>query len=127
MGAARVHCTSRVQRAAGKSKHRVDKACSTVCAVLAMNPRYGLVVKGHRMLRKMRVKAPGLTAGKSGGYRLIYSTAFVDECQHFVLLALYFKGEREDLDPDEYKMLEPEAKSILGHVIDHSWLPCGYP
>jgi hypothetical protein len=114
-----------VQRAAKKSGHRVGDACSTVGAVLALNPQYGLVVKGHSALRKMRVKAPGLTAGKSGGYRLIYATAFVDECHYIVLLALYYKGEREDLDPDEYSSLKREAAAILRNVIDYSWMPCG--
>lgn len=75
----------------------------------------------------MRVKAPGLTAGKSGGYRLIYATAFVDECRHFALLALYYKGESEDLDPDDYGGLKSEAGTILGNVLDYSWLPCGDP
>lgn len=103
----------------------MGEACSTVCAVLALNPQYGMVVKGHSALRKMRVKAPGLTSGKSGGYRLIYATAFVDECHHFALLALYYKGEREDLDPDDYIALKSEAGAILGNVIDYPWLVCG--
>lgn len=85
------------------------------------------MVKGHAALRKMRVKAPGLTVGKSGGYRLIYATALVDECHHFVLLALYHKGERDDLDPEDYSRLRSEAALILGNVIDHSWLACGGP
>ena len=75
----------------------------------------------------MRVKAPGLTAGKSGGYRLIYATAFVDECHHLAPLALYYKGEHEDLDPDDYSRLRAEAGAILGNVIDYPWLPCGDP
>lgn len=96
-----------------------------MCTVLALHPDYGVVVKGHAPLRKMRVAAPGLTAGKSGGYRLIYATARVDECQHFVLLALYYKGDREDLEPSDYKALKVEASAILGNVIDHSWIDCG--
>ena len=110
-----------MQRAAKKSKHRIEEACSIVCAVLALNPEYGPVIRGHGSLRKMRVKAPGLTTGKSGGYRLIYSTACVDECQHFVLLALYYKGDREDLDPGDYKSLKAQAAAILGNVIDFFW------
>jgi len=89
LGVSRVNCTAAVERAARKSKHRVGDACSTVCGVLGLTPEYGIVVKGHAPLRKMRVAAPGLTVGKSGGYRLIYATALVDECQHSVLLALY--------------------------------------
>jgi hypothetical protein len=122
---ARVHCTAAVERAARKSKHRIADACSTVCRVLALRSDYGLVVKGHAPLRKMRVAAPGLTIGKSGGYRLIYATACVDECQHFVLLALYYKGDRDDLDPSSYKALVAEAATILSNVIDYSWAACG--
>ncbi len=125
MAAGRVRCTSRLQRAARKSKHRIEDACSNVCSVLALNPQYGVVTKGHPTLRKMRVKAPGLTAGKSGGYRLIYATAFVDECHHFVLLELYYKGEREDLEPSDYNRLKVEAAAILGSVLDYPWQPCG--
>jgi len=95
--------------------------------MLALNPQYGLVVKGHPGLRKMRVKAPGLTTGKSGGYRLIYATAFVDECHHFALLALYYKGDCEDLDADDYSRLRFEAGAILKNVIDYAWLTCGDP
>ena len=125
MATARVHCTAAVERAAKKSKHRIVEACSKVCKVLALRPEYGLVVKGHASLRKMRVAAPGLTVGKSGGYRVIYASACVDECQHFVLLALYYKGDREDLDPSTYKALVAEAATILSNVIDYSWTACG--
>jgi hypothetical protein len=75
----------------------------------------------------MRVKAPGMASGKSGGYRLIYSTAIVDECHHIALLALYYKGEREDLDADEYGELRSESGVILKNVIDYPWLSCGGP
>lgn len=86
-----------------------------------MRSDYGLVVRGHAPLRKMRVAAPGLTVGKSGGYRLIYATACVDECQYFVLLALYYKGDREDLDTSTYRSLGVEAAAVLGNVIDYAW------
>ena len=69
--------------------------------VLGLNPHHGVVVRGHPSLRKMRVKAPGLTTGKSGGYRLIYATRIVDKCHYLALLDLYYKGEQEDLDPGE--------------------------
>ena len=69
----------------------------------------------------MRVKAPGLTTGKSGGYRLIYAIAIVDECQYIALVALYFKGDQDDLSSDQYKALEAEAKRVLGNVIGHEW------
>ena len=110
----RVHCTPAVQKAARKSRHRVDEACAAVCRVLAINPTFGVVVKGHAPLRKMRVAAPGLTTGKSGGYRLIYATARVDESQHCALLALYFKGDRDDLAASDYVALRADATRILG-------------
>ena len=72
-----------------------------MCRVLAINPAFGVVVKGHAALRKMRVAAPGLTTGKSGGYRLTYATARVDESWDCALLALYFKGDREDLEASD--------------------------
>lgn len=65
MGAVRIHCAPGMQRVARKSRHRVAEACDKVCAVLALNPEYGIVVKGHSHLRKMRVKAPGLTTGRA--------------------------------------------------------------
>ena len=125
MATARVHCTAAVERAAKKSKHRIVEACSGVCKILALRHDYGLVVKGHASLRKMRVAAPGLTVGKSGGYRVIYATACVDECQYFVLLALYYKGDCEDLDPSTYRTLVAQAATILSNVIDYSWASCG--
>jgi hypothetical protein len=121
VAAARFHCTAAIHRAVKKSKHRVGAACTNVCRVLALRADYGLVVKGHAPLRKMRVAAPGLTAGKSGGYRLIYATSRVDECQHFVLLALYYKGDREDLDASDYRALQVDAAAVLGNVIDYAW------
>lgn len=125
MADARVHCTAAIHRAVKKSKHRIGVACAKVCKVLALNAEYGVVIKGHAQLRKMRVAAPGLTVGKSGGYRLIYATARIDESQHLVLLALYYKGDREDLEPSEYKALGLEAATILGNVIDYSWTSGG--
>jgi len=121
VGTVLVHCASGMQRVARKSRHRVADACDRVCAVLALNPEYGVVVKGHSSLRKMRVKAPGLTTGKSGGYRLIYSTAIVDESCYVALLALYYKGDQEDLSSDQYGDLEVEARRVLGNVIAHEW------
>lgn len=122
MAPSRVHCSHGMQRASKKSRHHVQEACAKVCSVLAMHPEYGVIVKGHAPLRKMRVKAPGLTTGKSGGYRLIYATSVIDECRHFALVALYYKGDREDLDPADYRRLEGDANGILGNVIDYDWI-----
>jgi len=121
VAAGRFHCTAAIHKAVKKSAHRAGDACPTVLNVLALHPDYGVVVKGHPPLRKMRVKAPGLTVGKSGGYRLIYATARVDEVQHFVLLALYYKGDREDLDRDTYRALVVQAATVLGNVFDYEW------
>lgn len=125
MKSARVHCSGGMLRAKKKSKHRVGEACEKVCSVLALNPEYGVVVKGHSPLRKMRVKAPGLTVGKSGGYRLIYATAVVDECHHFAMVALFYKGDMEDLEAHEYRQLEDDATEILANVFAYEWEEIG--
>ena len=109
MGTVRILCAPGMQRVARKSRHRVADACDKVCAVLALNPEYGVVVRGHSHLRKMRVKAPGLMTGKSGGYRLIYARAIVDECLYLALVALYFKGDQEDLSRTSTSSSKPRA------------------
>jgi hypothetical protein len=69
----------------------------------------------------MRVQVPAFGLGKSGGYRAIYQSATVDEEIYVVLLATYFKGDREDLDQTTYKELKEAAAEILGNVIDYEW------
>lgn len=89
--------------------------------VLSNNPDYGAVVKGTNGLRKMRVKVPALNTGKSGGYRLIYKALVVDETWTIALLASYFKGDCDDLESAEYKIIESESNDIFEHSEDIPW------
>ncbi len=38
-----------------------------------------------------------------------------------MLLALYYKGAREDLDANTYGELRVQAAGIIRHVFDHDW------
>lgn len=101
--------------------------CNTVLKVLAARPEYGDVVRGYPPLRKMRVSIPKAGFGKSGGYRLIYSEAMVDEVRHVLLLRLYFKGDRTDLDSEEYNTAHGEARSVLADVLAHDFRDLDVP
>lgn len=70
----------------------------------------------------MRLRVPGLNAGKSGGYRLIYRNEIVDEVMHIVLLETYFKGDQEDLTKAEYNDLSALAEEILSNPLDVDWV-----
>ena len=117
----RFHCSKRVRHSGKKSKHRVLESCPTVVQVLRLNPQFGLSIPRFYDLRKMRLRAPGLNAGKSGGYRLIYRAKEMDEAVYVVFLETYYKGDSEDLTHDEYKTLVIEAETILSDPMLHDW------
>ena len=117
----RFHCSKRVRHSGKKSKHRVLENCPTVLQVLRLNPFFGLSIPRFHDLRKMRLRAPGLNVGKSGGYRLIYRAKEMDEAVYVVFLEAYFKGDCEDLPHNEYKALVVEAESILSQPMLYDW------
>lgn len=117
----RFHCSHRVHRSGKKSRHNVFGACADICKVLKMHPNYGLPIPGSPQLRKMRTRVPGLAAGKSGGYRLIYRKQEQDETLYVVFLETYFKGDREDLSRQEYKTLSQESEVILQSPLSFDW------
>jgi len=117
----RIHCSRRVRRQVRKSKHRVDRECAAVCQVLRFNPNYGAVIPRRAGLRKMRIQCRSQNFGKSGGYRAIYQHEIIDEIMYIVIVAIYFKGDQEDLSNDEYQTARTEAEDILGDVLSHSW------
>jgi mRNA-degrading endonuclease RelE of RelBE toxin-antitoxin system len=117
----RFHCEKRVRRSGKKSKHGVMATCPTVMQVLRLNPHYGVSIPRHDGLLKMRLQVPGLNAGKSGGYRLIYSVREMDEALHVVFLETWFKGEKEDLSAGEYEDLERAAASVFAQPTLHDW------
>lgn len=117
----RFHCAKRVRHSGKKSKHRVLEGCPAVLQTLRLNPNYGVVIPGFHHLRKMRLRAPGLNVGKSGGYRLIYRVEEMDEALYCIFLETYFKGECEDLSRQDYKALEAEAAHILSQPMLFDW------
>jgi hypothetical protein len=115
------HCTKKVRRSAKKSKHSVLEQCDVVKKVLALDPERGLVIPRHSTLRKMRVGIPQSGMGKSGGYRLIYRQIVVEQEIYIILLAIYFKGDQEDLKESEYLALHSESEGILDDLLAHEW------
>jgi hypothetical protein len=117
----RFHCSHRVRRSGRKSRHNIFGACPDVCKVLKMHPDYGVPIPGFPQLRKMRLRAPGLAAGKSGGYRLIYRKQQQDETLYVVFLETFFKGDKEDLTRPEYRNLALESEAILHSPLNFDW------
>lgn len=115
------HCERKGRRKARKSKHRVLDTCDDLVQVLTLNPQYGVLISGTNGLRKMRINVPGLQAGKSGGYRLIYRAEVVDEVWHIIFMATYFKGEIEDLSKKDYRELSDVAEQILSDTLSFDW------
>jgi hypothetical protein len=68
---------------------------------LLVNPQTGRVIQHTGGARKIRVAAMG--HGKSGGARVIYVDILI--CEKIYLLAAYPKGKKEDLSPDDKKMI----------------------
>lgn len=71
------------------------------------NPRAGPVMKGTGGLRKIRFSPPGWARGKSGALRACY--VYFERHDLVLLVALYEKGEKDDLSPEARKA----ARSII--------------
>jgi hypothetical protein len=69
----------------------------------------------------MRVQVPAARLGKRGGYRCIYRMARIDEIDYVVFLAVYFKGDVDDLAAELYDLLRAEAEEVLGDPIEVDW------
>jgi hypothetical protein len=85
---------------------------------LMANPEDGDVVPGCGGLRKSRVGDAGRGKGKRGGARVVY--LHVPEAGRFLMLVVYGKGERDDLDADEKRHLKSLAddykrEAVAGH------------
>lgn len=117
----RFHCTKRVRKSGKKSKHGILETCGDICKVLQLNWHYGVPIPGFHDLRKMRIMAPGLRTGKSGGYRLIYSAKEMDQAIYVVFLETYFKGDAKDLPQEAYVILDREATEVFLQPILFDW------
>lgn len=69
--------------------------------VLLQNPQTGEVIPGLFGFRKIRLK--GANTGKRGGFRLDYLD--IPECGKLYLIVLYPKNVKDDLSPDEEKII----------------------
>lgn len=67
------------------------------------DPRTGDLIQGTGGLRKARIADPGRGKGKRGGYRVIYLD--LPNLERTYLLALYDKGEKDDISADERRGL----------------------
>ena len=77
---------------------------------LLRNPDLGSVIRGTGGLRKARIADAGRGKGKRGGYRVIYLDLPSVARTH--LLALYDKGEKDDISDDEKRILSIIVEKI---------------
>ncbi len=76
---------------------------------LLKNPEAGSPIKGG--IRKVRISAPGRTAGKRGGYRVWYY--FYRKGETFLLLFLLDKKHAENISPQQEEVLVLALKEVL--------------
>lgn len=76
---------------------------------VSANPDCGKKIKGGEGLRKIRWKAGG--QGKRGGARVIYY--FRDLNMPLLLLSVYTKKEKEDLNAGEIKAIKERMNEIV--------------
>ena len=86
-----------------------DESLAKVQSLLLARPDAGKVIPKSGGLRKLRVAAKG--HGKRGGARVIYY--WVVNRDRILMLDIYAKNEREDLDADELKQLRALIEDYL--------------
>jgi hypothetical protein len=96
--------TRRLHQLAGDA---ADEVLSAVQRELLEKPDRGAMVPGLGGMRKARIANPGRGKGKRGGYRYLY-LYFMAE-QEIYLIYLFDKDEREDLSPEQRKLLRDLA------------------
>lgn len=72
------------------------------------NPQAGDVIPGLSGLRKIRLKAAN--KGKRGGFRVDYLD--IPECGKLYFIVLYLKNVKEDLLPEEQKIIARLVKTL---------------
>jgi hypothetical protein len=86
-----------------------DESYAQLQWYLLRRPEVGDLIQGSGGIRKVRWAAAG--KGKRGGVRVIYHWASARGV--FFMLDIYAKSEKEDLTPDELKMLRKLVKEWL--------------
>lgn len=79
---------------------------------LINNPKQGDVIPGMSGLRKARLKS--VTKGKSGGFRIDYLD--ISEAGILHLVVLYPKNVKEDLSPQEKKIVVNMVRQIKERI-----------
>lgn len=77
---------------------------------LLKDPEAGDIIQGTGGLRKIRIADQGRGKGKRGGYRVIYLD--LARIERTYLLALYDKGEKGDISPEEKKILRSMVETL---------------
>ena len=77
---------------------------------LLKNLESGRIIQGTGGLRKARLADAGRGKGKRGAYRVIYLD--LASVERTYLLALYDKDEKDDILPDEKRMLKSLVETL---------------
>lgn len=81
---------------------------------IMLSPTAGAVVKGTGGLRKMRFAPPSWRSGKRGALRVLY--ALFPRYSLAVLAAAFAKKAKEDIRPDERRMLRMILEEIANEL-----------
>lgn len=92
------------------SEHLPDETYAAVQRELMADPEKGTPMPGCGGLRKVRTPDPRRGKGKRGGARVIY--LHVPEVSQFFMLDVYGKGEKDDLSPQEKRILAALADQL---------------
>jgi mRNA-degrading endonuclease RelE of RelBE toxin-antitoxin system len=92
-----------------------DEEYAAFQLALMKNPSAGVVIPGCGGLRKVRILDPMRRKGKRGGTRVIY--LHVPEVDWILLLEIYRKAEKEDLDAAQKKVLKRVATQFREQAI----------
>ncbi len=79
-----------------------EEEAETLEASVAANPEQGVVIPSLRGMRKLRWGRSG--QGKRGGLRIVYYYYRMNNVVY--MLTAYTKSDREDLTPEEKKLLK---------------------
>jgi mRNA-degrading endonuclease RelE of RelBE toxin-antitoxin system len=82
---------------------------------LSERPDCGNVMPGCGGLRKLRIADPKRGKGKRSGARLIY--LYLPQIEHFLMLDIYGKNEKEDLSANDKKDLRQLAQLFKEQMI----------
>ena len=86
-----------------------DDEYKSLQVALMLRPEQGAVISGSGGLRKVRWGIKG--KGKRGGLRLIYY--WDNKSESFYMLYVYFKSKKDDLTPDQLRLLSQLVKEEL--------------